>query len=126
VTAAQVRELEAAGLEIGSHSTTHVRLAGQSAAELTAEISASRASLAGLLDHEIPGFAYPYGSMDAAARDAVRAAGFAYACAVQTSVADIGLMSLPRVYVGEQDSALRMTAKYLLYKRYIAIRGRRP
>ena len=119
-----VRKLAAAGLEIGSHSATHVRLAGLDPDQLAAEVKGSRADLAALLQTEIRGFAYPYGSMDAAARRAVRDAGYAYACAVETPRSELGLMALPRIYVGERDSAARMTAKRCLYRGYIAIRGR--
>lgn len=126
MTAAQVRDLAAAGIEIGSHAATHMRLAGVSPEQLSAEVSASRASLAALLGNQVRGFAYPYGSMDAAARRAVRDAGYEYACAVETSTADIGLMALPRMYIGQQDDAVRMTAKRLLYRGRIALRGRRP
>ncbi len=121
-----VRELAAAGIEIGSHAATHMLLAGAGPEHLSAEVDDSRASLAALLGTEIRGFAYPYGSMDAAARRAVREAGYDYACAVEASTAEIGLMALPRVYVGQQDDAARMAAKRLLYRGRIALRGRRP
>ncbi len=123
--AAGVRELAAAGIEIGSHGATHTRLAGLGPGLLAAEVAASKASLSALLGTEVRGFAYPYGSMDAAARHSVRAAGYAYACAVQAPSADIGLMALPRVYAGQRDGAARMALKCLLYRRYIAINGRR-
>ena len=119
-----VRELAAAGMEIGSHSATHVRLAGLSASQLETEIVLSRAVLASLISAPVRGFAYPYGSMDAAARRAVHDAGYAYACAVETPRSELGLMALPRIYVGDRDSAVRMTAKRHLYRGYIAIRGR--
>ena len=53
-------------------------------------------------------------------------AGYDYACAVQTPMADLGIMALPRVYVGEHDGAARMTAKRFLYRGYIAVKGMRP
>lgn len=124
MTGDQVRELAAAGIEIGSHAATHMRLAGASPDRLTAEITDSRTSLSALLGTEIRGFAYPYGSMDAAARRAVRDAGYEYACAVEASVPELGLMALPRIYVGEQDDAIRMAAKRLLYRGRIAWRSR--
>ena len=62
--------------------------------------------------------------MDAASRQAVRDAGYEYACAVEASTAEIGLMALPRLYVGEQDDARRMTVKRLLYRGRIAMRSR--
>jgi peptidoglycan/xylan/chitin deacetylase (PgdA/CDA1 family) len=125
LSADQVGELAAAGMEIGSHSATHPRLAGLDARLLAAEIKESRARLAELVGSPIRGFAYPYGSMDAAARGAVRDAGYDYACAVQTPTAELGLMALPRIYVGQRDSAGRMAAKRLLYRGYIAVQGRR-
>lgn len=120
-----VRELARAGIEIGSHSATHPRLAGLSPGRLRDEIRQSRARLAGLLGAEVPGFAYPYGSMDVAARGAVRDAGYDYACAVQVALPEVGLAALPRFYVGQQDDAARMTAKWLLYRTRIALRRKR-
>jgi peptidoglycan/xylan/chitin deacetylase (PgdA/CDA1 family) len=119
-----VRELAAAGIEIGSHAATHMRLKGVGPEHLSAEVHESRASLAALLGTEIRGFAFPYGSMDAAARRAVREAGYDHACAVEASKAEIGLMALPRIYVGQQDDAMRMAAKRLLYRGRIALRSR--
>jgi peptidoglycan/xylan/chitin deacetylase (PgdA/CDA1 family) len=125
LSAAQVGEL-AAGMEIGSHSATHVRLAGLPAEQLEAEVSGSRASLGELMGAPVRGFAYPYGSMDADARRAVRDAGYDYACAVQCPRPDLGLMALPRVYIGQQDGAVRMAVKRFLFRGYIAAKGIRP
>ncbi|MGO9050372.1 MAG: polysaccharide deacetylase family protein [Streptosporangiaceae bacterium] len=125
LSAGGVTELSTAGMEVGSHGATHVRLAGLSASQLETEIVLSRAVLASLISAPVRGFAYPYGSMDAAARRAVRAAGYEYACAVDTPASQLGLMALPRVYVGQQDSAARFAVKRRLYKGYIAVRGKR-
>jgi peptidoglycan/xylan/chitin deacetylase (PgdA/CDA1 family) len=126
LSATQVSELAAAGMEIGSHSTTHTRLAGLAGGQLETEVSGSRASLSELTGSAVRGFAYPYGSMDATARRAVQDAGYDYACAVQTPMSHLGLMALPRVYVGQQDGAARMAAKRFLYRGYIAVKGIRP
>ena len=125
MSASQVGELIAAGMEIGSHGATHTRLAGLGADQLEAEVSGSRASLSELVGDQVRGFAYPYGSMDAAARQAVRDAGYDYACAVQTPIAELGFVALPRVYVGQRDGARRLAAKRLLFRSYIAVKGRR-
>jgi peptidoglycan/xylan/chitin deacetylase (PgdA/CDA1 family) len=121
-----VEELAAAGMEIGSHGATHMRLAGLPADQLEAEISGSRTRLSELVGAPLRGFAYPYGSMDAAGRQAVRDAGYDYACAVRTPTADLGLMALPRIYAGQDDGAARLTAKRILYRGYIAMKGNRP
>jgi peptidoglycan/xylan/chitin deacetylase (PgdA/CDA1 family) len=119
-----VRALAAAGIEVGSHAATHARLAGLAPGQLAAEVAGSRLRLSALLGHDVQGFAYPYGCMDAAARLAVADAGYAYACAVQAPRAALGLLALPRVYVGQQDGAARLTAKRLLYRRYTAYQRR--
>jgi peptidoglycan/xylan/chitin deacetylase (PgdA/CDA1 family) len=121
LSGSQVCELADAGMEIGSHSMTHVRLASLAASELQAEVSGSRASLGELVGAPVRGFAYPYGSMDATARCAVEDAGYDYACAVETPLAEFGIMALPRVYVGQRDGTARMTAKRLLYRGYLAV-----
>jgi peptidoglycan/xylan/chitin deacetylase (PgdA/CDA1 family) len=122
----QVAELAAAGMEIGSHGATHTRLAGLPARQLEAEISGSKARLGELVGAPVRGFAYPYGSMDTAARQAVRDAGYDYACAVRTPAADLGLTALPRIYVGQDDGVARLTAKRLLYRGYLAMKGNQP
>jgi peptidoglycan/xylan/chitin deacetylase (PgdA/CDA1 family) len=126
LSAPQVAELAAAGMEIGSHGATHVRLADLDAGELQAEVSGSRTQLSQLTGVPVRGFAYPYGSMDTSARHAVRQAGYEYACAVRTPLGDLGLMALPRVYVGQRDGAVRLTVKRVLYRGYVAVKGRRP
>ena len=103
-----------------------MRLAGLDAGQLKAQVGDSKASLAELIGAPVRGFAYPYGSMDAAARLAVRDAGYDYACAVETPLRELGIMALPRVYVGQSDDARRMAAKRLLFRGYIAVKGRRP
>ncbi len=125
LTATGVAGLAAAGMEIGSHSSTHPRLAGLPGPRLAAEISLSRQMLAALTSAPVRGFAYPYGSMDAAARRAVTEAGYDYACAVETPLAELGRAALPRTYVGPDDGPLRLELKRRLHKGYIAIKGGR-
>lgn len=114
VSEAQVRDLVAAGVEVGSHGVTHVPLAGAPSSELATEVDASRRILESGSGAPVRGFAYPYGSMDMAARQAVRAAGYDYACAVDANAREIDLTALPRVYIGDRDGRLRMMAKRVL------------
>ena len=124
MSADQVRELAAAGMEIGSHTITHLRMPGADTDQLKAEVSESRTSLGELIGAPIRGFAYPYGSMDSAAQHAVRDAGYDYACAVMTPMTQLGFMTLPRMFIAECDSTTRMAAKRLLFRPYIAVHGR--
>jgi peptidoglycan/xylan/chitin deacetylase (PgdA/CDA1 family) len=101
-----------------------VLLAGADAGRLDAEIADSRTSLGELIGAPVRGFAYPYGSMDGPARQAVAEAGYDYACAVETPSDALGLTALPRIYVGQHDGAARLTAKRLLYRGYIVVKGR--
>jgi peptidoglycan/xylan/chitin deacetylase (PgdA/CDA1 family) len=117
-----IAELAAAGIEIGSHSVTHVRMAGLDSASLAAEAGQSRAELSELTGAAIGGFAYPYGSLDDAAVAAVGAAGYSYACAVTAPRASVGPMAMPRMYVGERDGLARMLAKRLLYRSHVTTR----
>jgi peptidoglycan/xylan/chitin deacetylase (PgdA/CDA1 family) len=119
-----VRELAAAGIEIGSHSATHPRLAETDAGRLAAEVKTSRTKLSTLLGTEVRGFAYPYGSMNAQCRAAVGQAGYQYACAVETPRAELGILALPRVYIGQRDVTTRMAKKLRFYKTYILLKGR--
>lgn len=123
LSAAEIGELAAAGLEIGSHSATHARLTGLAAGQLASEVGGSRETLRLLTRTEVRGFAYPYGAVDEASRRAVGDAGYDYACAVSAPRDSLGLTALPRVYVGQRDGPLRMAAKRLLFRRHIAPKG---
>ncbi|MFF3072060.1 polysaccharide deacetylase family protein [Kitasatospora sp. NPDC057904] len=112
MTAHQVDEVAAAGLEIGSHGLTHRRLAGLDARDLAAQVTGSRHALEDLTGRAVEGFCYPYGSLDAAAVEAVAQAGYDYGCAVSPG-AHSGVYALPRCYVGDRDGPLRMTAKLM-------------
>ncbi|WP_198597884.1 polysaccharide deacetylase family protein [Blastococcus atacamensis] len=108
--AVQVREVAAAGHEVGSHTMTHVALAGAEPKRLAAEIGDSRRVLEDVLQSEVPGFCYPYGSFDAAAAEAVGAAGYDHACV--TGDYDPGdRVTLPRCYVSPGDTAAHLVAR---------------
>ena len=75
----ELRVLQAAGHEIGSHSTSHPILPLVSEAELTAEIAGSRRVIAEQLGGEISSFCYPNGDHDERVVAAVQRAGYRYA-----------------------------------------------
>jgi peptidoglycan/xylan/chitin deacetylase (PgdA/CDA1 family) len=118
----EVRTLAAAGIEIGSHGSTHLRLAGATAEQLASEVHASRLKLAALVGTEIRGFAYPYGSFDDPARRAVRDSGYHYACAVEAPGSERGPMALPRIYIGQKDDPIRMTVKRTVHQSHNLVR----
>jgi peptidoglycan/xylan/chitin deacetylase (PgdA/CDA1 family) len=125
MTAGEVTEVAGAGMEIGAHTATHPRLPGMEPDRLTAEVSGSRATLRELFGLPVRGFAYPYGRMDAAARQAVRDAGYDYACSVETPMGSLGIMALPRITFYQRDRVGRMAAKKLFFRSYTAALGTR-
>ena len=115
LTADGIRQAAAEGVEIGSHGLTHVDLTRTDDLTLKAETVESRTVLADLLGTAIAGFCYPYGTIDRRAVDAVRDAGYGYACAIDPGPLN-GPHALPRVHVGQNDTALRLFLKYRLHR----------
>jgi peptidoglycan/xylan/chitin deacetylase (PgdA/CDA1 family) len=105
-----VREVSERGMEVGSHTMTHPRLSGLDPEVLVHEVSDSRQVLSEILNAPVEGFCYPYGDLDGAAIRAVRRTGYGYACAVRERI-EHSLYDLPRTYVGEKDSLLRLAIK---------------
>jgi peptidoglycan/xylan/chitin deacetylase (PgdA/CDA1 family)/GT2 family glycosyltransferase len=100
----QLRDVAAAGVEIGAHSHTHRELDTLSRAEATWEVTHSRARLEQELGRPVRTFAYPYGYSNAQVRAAVRAAGYEAACGVRNAYSHGGedVRALSRILV-ERD-----------------------
>ncbi|MGP4003765.1 polysaccharide deacetylase family protein [Streptomyces sp. 8N706] len=86
----QVRELTAAGLEIGGHSHTHPQLDQLPVERLRYEVRRCREILADELGRAPVSFAYPYGYSTRRVRQEVREAGFGQSLAVGNALADRG------------------------------------
>lgn len=110
-----IRRAAAEGVEVGSHGLTHVDLTAADDAELTAEVTGSRTLLTELTGLPVDGFCYPYGSLDARVVAAVRAAGYAYGCAIAPGPLT-SPHALPRVYIGQRDTAVRLFLKHRLHR----------
>ncbi|MEU9912958.1 polysaccharide deacetylase family protein [Streptomyces sp. NPDC051001] len=104
-----------AGVEIGSHGLTHVDLTKADDLRLKAEVVESRAALEELTGAPVKGFCYPYGTLDQRAVDAVREAGYAYACAIDPGPLT-GPYALPRLHIGQNDTAVRLFLKHRLHR----------
>jgi peptidoglycan/xylan/chitin deacetylase (PgdA/CDA1 family) len=111
---ADLRDLTTRGWEIGSHSLTHPRLTELDANGLSHEVFASRAALSDAIGVEPRCFCYPYGFVDAETVEAVRNAGYSYACAVHPVAGVPTLLAMPRIGVTQQDWGPRFVAKLLL------------
>ncbi|MDX3851296.1 polysaccharide deacetylase family protein [Streptomyces sp. AK02-01A] len=110
-----IRAVAGAGMEIGSHGLCHTDLTEADDAVLAAETGHSRALLRTITGGEAAGFCYPYGTVDARVMEAVRAAGYTYACGISPGPLT-GVFALPRVHVGEKDSGTRLHLKRRLHR----------
>ncbi|MFF4539323.1 polysaccharide deacetylase family protein [Streptomyces aureus] len=103
------------GMEVGSHGLTHVDLTKADDSVLRSEIAGSRAALSEVIGAHVDGFCYPYGTLDRRVVDAVRDAGYGYGCAIDPGQLT-GPYALPRVHIGENDTALRLLLKHKLHR----------
>ncbi|MFK4864635.1 polysaccharide deacetylase family protein [Streptomyces sp. CSMPJR101] len=113
-----VRRAAAAGMEVASHGMTHLDLTQARDDVLRQEVAGSRHVLADLLGEDVAGFCYPYGHHDERAVDAVRMAGYRYACAIAPSPLGRGDLVLPRIHMGQADGSLRLELKRRLARVY--------
>ena len=68
--------MNANGIEIGSHTVSHVDLTQASPEELRRQLEDSKASLEGLLRHPVLDFCYPSSAVNPTVVQAVEAAGY--------------------------------------------------
>jgi peptidoglycan/xylan/chitin deacetylase (PgdA/CDA1 family) len=76
VTSQQVVEMNANGIEIGSHTVTHPDLTKLPPNELKRQLDDSKVTLEALLGHPVLDFCYPSGAENPAVVQAVQAAGY--------------------------------------------------
>jgi len=123
----QLRQWCAADQEIGSHSKNHVPLAGLAAQDLQTELVESRVTLELLLQSagSVAHFCYPYGSVDAAAVEAARGAGYITATTTRRGRLDTekthDLLQIPRVLVSRSTTWVHLLLK--CFTRYEDKRG---
>jgi len=76
MTATQIREADRSGIEIGSHTVSHVNLAQSSAAAVRAQLLESKQAIERVIGHEVVSFCYPSGKYTSAVASQVKAAGY--------------------------------------------------
>ncbi|MCB5166371.1 polysaccharide deacetylase family protein [Streptomyces bambusae] len=115
LTADGIREVAAAGQEIGSHGLLHQHLTEVPDDVLAQELQGSREQLRELTGTAPEGFCYPYGTIDRRVVDATRAAGYTYACAIGPGRLG-GPYAMPRTHVSQADGAARLRVKQLRHR----------
>jgi peptidoglycan/xylan/chitin deacetylase (PgdA/CDA1 family) len=127
LSAADVRALDQAGMDIGAHTREHPRLAGVPDAQARLEITASKTDLEQWLGRPVDAFAYPYGSrwdLDERHVEFCREAGFSTAFTTQPAVSRRGTppLEIPRITVLERDGvevfALKARGLFEGYERF--------
>jgi peptidoglycan/xylan/chitin deacetylase (PgdA/CDA1 family) len=106
VSAAQIRQLDDAGMDVGDHTAHHLDLRLLTAAELRSETAGSRSVLEHVLGHSVYYFAYPFGAFNDTVVHEIQAAGFtmAYTTASGTTETTHAPLTMPRIHVGRSET----------------------
>jgi peptidoglycan/xylan/chitin deacetylase (PgdA/CDA1 family) len=105
----QLRELQEAGWEVGSHTVSHPFLPHLSDADLRTELSESRQTIERELGKPCHTLAYPYGAHDHRVEAATKAAG--YEAASILAAGPVGRYHWPRIGVYSSDGRARFAIK---------------
>ncbi|MHB1213705.1 MAG: polysaccharide deacetylase family protein [Thiobacillus sp.] len=113
LNASELREIQSAGMEIGSHTVSHERLTNVDDAHLLTELADSKATLEDILGSSVNSFAYPYGAWDKRCATAAKQVGYTAACTTQTGWAlrDNNPFQLRRLTVFNSDTASMLARK---------------
>lgn len=84
LTPAQLKEMQDAGMEIGSHTHTHCRLTQASTQQIYEELNHSKTYLSDLLNKPVTSFAYPYGLYNSVVLSGTQSAGYEVAFTTRT------------------------------------------
>jgi len=80
----QLLAMQAAGMEIGSHTLSHCRLTQVSSKQIKNELIQSRESLEVILNRTVTSFAYPYGLYNTSILNTTKSAGYQVAFTTRT------------------------------------------
>lgn len=113
LSADQIREIDCAGMEIGSHGLSHTRLATLAETTIQCELGESKAALEAIVGHSINSFAYPFGTYNQTVRNIVATSGYAFACTTKSGfgVVDDDLLQIRRITVYPNDSLATFARK---------------
>jgi len=113
LSVAEVKQLHTFGHQIGSHSATHRNLETLSPADLTHEISGSKAALEDSLGFVVSSFCYPFGRYNRAALAAVEKAGYVNAMALLGPILnpEKPQFEIPRSIIQARDDQTRFLIK---------------
>jgi len=119
LTAAEMAEMQRAGLAFGSHTLNHPHLTALPAADARRELVESRARLEEALGAPCLTLAYPYGDWNQGVRDLAAEAGYRLACTTVRAAARLtdDRLALPRLNVRRYNLLPRFAFKLWQAKR---------
>ncbi|MCP5100811.1 MAG: polysaccharide deacetylase family protein, partial [Chloroflexi bacterium] len=102
----QILELQAQGIDLGSHTANHPHLTALSPTEIVKQAISSRATLSEKLNKPIMSIAYPYGDMDELVQHLIGAAGYVHAVTTYHAFCEFSndLIAMPRLEVKGDDT----------------------
>lgn len=108
MSAARLREIQAAGMTVGSHTVSHARLAEIDPRAQRAELADSKTALEDMLGAEVRHLCYPFGSFNRASIVAATEVGYASAttCLRGTAIRADHPLALPRKAISFGDSLI--------------------
>ncbi|PSB45447.1 glycosyl transferase family 2 [Cyanosarcina cf. burmensis CCALA 770] len=109
----EIRQLQAEGVEFGSHTASHRPLTGLSLAEVVSEAARSRTILQQGLGHSPKAFAYPYGDTDPVVQHLIGACGYVFGLSCKPGLSSFhdSLLALSRIEITGTDSLRDFVAK---------------
>lgn len=110
MSAEELRTVRSMGMVLGAHGLDHRDLSRMDATELAEQTAGARRELATTFGAQVRTFAYPYGCHSAAARAAVRDAGYDAAFAVHE---DAGRFAIARTDVNATDTLRTFRVKLM-------------
>lgn len=103
---AQIREMNAAGMQIGSHSRSHSNFLDLEADVIISELTGSRQTLEDITGTEITTFSFPFGYETPALANSVFTSGYRYCCTSRHGIATRHTSIIPRNSINSAMSCL--------------------
>lgn len=133
LNAEQIQGMAKAGIEIGSHTSSHARLTELSCDEYIAELTNSKHALENITRQPVTSCAYPYGLYNQAIRDSAKQVGYQQACTTHSGfgLVDDDALQIRRISIyahdslstfarklvfGDNDAGWGKTASYLAHR----------
>lgn len=106
LTRTQIREMSAAGMQIGSHSQSHANFLDLDTDTITSELAGSRQTLEDITGTEITTFSFPFGYETPALIEGVLRNGYRYCCTSRHGIATRHARVIPRNSINSSMSCL--------------------